>query len=328
MEPYEGTPMLRVLDEQGEDLVEPMDIRQTAHEQIGTYLNIPRKYYDRMQTEDPDLLACNVNSWFRKNPEQRMIRTMDGHARAFLSNRYRRIDNLDVARATLPIIAEMPEARYESCEITDDYLFLKVVNPRLTAEVVPGDIVQAGVVISNSETGRGAVCVQPLVYRLICSNGMTVNEARTRRNHVGRINLSEENFSIYRDETLAVDDQAFIMKLQDTVRAAVEEAKFAFVVDKMREAAGIKLNTAKIPDIVKMTGSSLGYTDSEGESIMKYLIEGGDLSLYGLANAVTRYSQDVESYDRASKLEEIGYNVLTMPADLYRSISHVDSLVA
>ena len=118
------------------------------------------------------------------------------------------------------------------------------------------------------------------------------------------------------------------MKLQDTVRAAVEEAKFAFVVDKMREAAGIKLNTAKIPDIVKMTGSSLGYTDSEGESIMKYLIEGGDLSLYGLANAVTRYSQDVESYDRASKLEEIGYNVLTMPADLYRSISHVDSLVA
>ena len=328
MESYEGTPMLRVLDEQGEDLVEPMDIRQTAHEQIGTYLNIPRKYYDRMQTEDPDLLACNVNSWFRKSPEQRMIRTMDGHARAFLSNRYRRIDNLDVARATLPIIAEMPEARYESCEITDDYLFLKVVNPRLTAEVVPGDIVQAGVVISNSETGRGAVCVQPLVYRLICSNGMTVNEARTRRNHVGRINLSEENFSIYRDETLAVDDQAFIMKLQDTVRAAVEEAKFAFVVDKMREAAGIKLNTAKIPDIVKMTGSSLGYTDSEGESIMKYLIEGGDLSLYGLANAVTRYSQDVESYDRASKLEEIGYNVLTMPADLYRSISHVDSLVA
>ncbi len=36
--------------------------------------------------------------------------------------------------------------------------------PRLQAEVVPGDVVQAGVIISNSETGQGAVWVKPLVY--------------------------------------------------------------------------------------------------------------------------------------------------------------------
>ena len=328
MEPFSGRPMLRVVDEQGNDQVEPMDLRQTAHEQIGTYLNIPRKYYDRMQTEDVDLLAYNVNRWFQKTPQQRMIRTLDGHARAFLSNRYRRIDNLDVAKATLPIIKTIPDARFESCQITDDYLYMKVVNPRLTAEVVPGDIVQAGVVISNSETGRGAVCVQPLVFRLVCSNGMTVNEARARRNHIGRVESSEENFQIYSQETIQADDKAFIMKLQDTVRAAVEEAKFARVVDKMREARDAKLDTSRIPDVVKMTGSSMGYTESEGEGIMQHLIEGGDFSLYGLANAVTRFSQDVESYDRASRLEEIGYSVLTMSPMLFRSINSVSSLAA
>jgi len=36
-------------------------------------------------------------------------------------------------------------------------------------------------------------------------------------------------------------------------------------------------------------------------------------TLYGLSNAVTRHSQDVESYDRASELESIGYSILTMP---------------
>ncbi len=41
-------------------------------------------------------------------------------------------------------------------------------------------------------------------------------------------------------------------------------------------------------------------------------MEGNDLTLYGLSNAVTRYSQDVPSYDRASELEAIGYNVLSM----------------
>ena len=46
---------------------------------------------------------------------------------------------------------------------------------------------------------------------------------------------------------------------------------------------------------------------------MQRLIESNDLTLYGLSNAVTRHSQDVESYDRASELESIGYSILTMP---------------
>jgi len=198
MEPWGNEPMLRVLDANGLDQVEPLTMKQTAHQQLGAYLDIPRKYYDRMLQQEPDLLAHNVNHWFQKQPEQRMIRTIDGHARAFLSNRYRRIDNLDIAKVTLPIIAEMPDARYESCQITDDYMYIKVVNPRLTAEVVPGDIVQAGVVISNSETGLGAVTIQPLIYRLVCSNGMVVNAAKARRNHVGRVTTTDDTSSCIR----------------------------------------------------------------------------------------------------------------------------------
>ena len=136
MEPCGGAPLLHVLDDKGEDLVEPLDVRQTAHEQIGTYLNIPRKYYERMRAEDPELLSYNVNRWFSKQPEQRMLRTIDGHARAFLSKRYRRIDNYDVATSALPIIAEMAGAEFLRREnySADEYYdiaalgFLRAVN--------------------------------------------------------------------------------------------------------------------------------------------------------------------------------------------------------
>ena len=321
MEPYGGEPMLRVLDDHGCDQVEPLTVKQNAHQQMGAYLDIPRRYYDRMLQEDPDLLSYNVNHWFQQQPEQRMIRTMDGHARAFLSNRYRRIENIDIAKVSLPIIGEMPDARFESCQITDDRMYIKVVNPRLTTEVVPGDIVQAGVVISNSETGNGSVNIQPLIYRLVCSNGMVVNAARTRRKHIGRVNNTDEDFFLYSQETLAADDHAFILKIQDTVRAAVDEARFMQVVDKMRETTEIKLDTGNIPGIIKMASASFKLTEPEGEGILQHLIEGKDFTLYGLANAVTRYSQDVESYDRASKLEEIGYSVLTMSPELFRAIN-------
>ena len=326
MEVWDQRPMLHLRDTDGVELVEPLEIQSTAHQQIGDYLEIPRKYYRRMLGEDAELLAYNVNRWLRQSPEQRMIRTMDGHARAFLSNRYRRIDNLDIANITLPIIGEMKDAIYASCELSEDYMYIKVVNPRLTAEVVPGDIVQGGVIITNSETGQGSVCVQPLVYRLVCSNGMVVNDAKMRRYHVGRLTSTDDDFQIYSQETLDADDQAFVLKLQDTVRAAVDEAKFAAVLEKMRQSKDAKLNTADIPSVVKLASSSFKITEAESTGVVQHLIEGGDLTLYGLANAVTRYSQDVESYDRATRLEEIGYEVMTMSPKQFQAINQMQPI--
>ena len=105
MEVWDKNPMLHLRDANGVELVEPLEIQSTAHQQLGDYLDIPRKYYRRMLGEDANLLAYNVNSWLQRNPEQRMIRTMDGRARAFLSNRYRRIDNpVSYTHLTLPTI--------------------------------------------------------------------------------------------------------------------------------------------------------------------------------------------------------------------------------
>lgn len=52
------------------------------------------------------------------------------------------------------MLRELPGARVESCEVTDSRMYLKVVTSRVQFELAPGDVVHAGVVISNSETGR------------------------------------------------------------------------------------------------------------------------------------------------------------------------------
>ena len=194
--------MIMDADEQGAQLTlrndvtrqnQILNIGEIAHDQIGQALKIPASYYDRMRKENPELLARNVNSWFEREPKTRMIRTLDGTARAFLSDRYRRIDNAEIAEAVLPIIGDMNGAHIESCEITDQRMYIKVVNQRLTAEVTPGDIVQSGILITNSEVGLGSMMIQPLVYRLVCSNGMVVNDAATRKYHIGRGNESGED---------------------------------------------------------------------------------------------------------------------------------------
>ena len=196
LEPFGGGLYLNAYDQSGDDAVEPLEVNAIAHRQIGTHLKIPAAYYDKMLEEYPELLAQNVNAWFQREPAVRMVRTIDGTARAFLSNRYRRIDNLDIAGIVLPVLQEMEGMHFESCQLTDSRMYIKVVNTRLEAEVVPGDIVQSGIIISNSEVGLGSVSIQPLVYRLVCSNGMVVNDAQTRRNHVGRVNEASENYML------------------------------------------------------------------------------------------------------------------------------------
>ncbi|MCI9038085.1 MAG: DUF945 domain-containing protein [Oscillospiraceae bacterium] len=297
-------------------------INDIAHRQIGQTLKIPAAYYDRMKAEYPELLAQNINGWFARIPDtKRMLRTMDGTARALLSDRYRRIDNFEVASVVLPIISGINGVSVESCELTDSRMYLKVVNSRVTAEIKKGDIVQAGIVISNSEVGMGSVSVSPLVYRLVCSNGMIAQDGAVRKYHVGRVNESGEDFSIYRNETIEADDKAFLMKLEDSVKAAVDQARFAAIVDKMREATEATMEAKVVPQVVELASKEYGITETEGKGVLGHLIAGGDLSLYGLANAVTRQAQDVESYDRSTELETMGYKIITMAPALWRKLT-------
>ncbi len=310
------------LNVMGGQMIQHYDVGEIAHRQIGQFLKIPATYYDRMRREYPQLLTLNANGWFAKMPQaKRMLRTLDGTARALLSDRYRRIDNFEVASAVLPIISRMEGAGVESCELTDSRMYLKVVNPRVTAEIKKGDIVQAGVLISNSEVGMGSVTVSPLIYRLVCSNGMIAEDGKLRKYHVGRANESREDFSIYRNETIEADDKAFLMKLEDSVKAAVDQARFAAIVDKLRESTEATFQPQQVQQVVELASKEYGFTDSESSGILGHLAAGGDLSLYGLANAVTRQAQDVASYDRSTELEATGYRIITMAPSLWRSLT-------
>ncbi len=55
--------------------------------------------------------------------------------------------------------------------------------------------------------------------------------------------------------------------------------------------------------------------------ILRHLVEGGDLSKYALSNAVTRTSHDIEDFDRATELQEIGWQVATMESDLWNQVN-------
>lgn len=311
MESEPGTSVLRLaLNNEPQEFI----VGEIAHQQIATRLGIPYRYYQKMQKEQPALLDENVNTWLQETPERRMLRVLDGRVRAFLSARYRRLDNLELCAAVLPVIKDMKGASIESCEVTESHMYLKVINKRMKAEVAVGDAVQAGFVVSNSEVGLGSLRVEPLVYRLVCKNGLICKDFAQKKYHVGRqVNESEDAaYELYSEETLRQDDKSFFMKVQDIVRVAADEAKFELAVERMRETMHIPLEHEPMKE-VELLADRFQLTQAERGDVLRQLFMSRDSSRYGLMNAVTAASKICADYERATELERIGGEILAMP---------------
>lgn len=300
-----------------------MAINPLAHRQIAERLQIPAKFYDRVREEYPRLWSDNVNTLMRGKPERRLIRTLDGKVRAFLSDRYQRLDYHDIASTVLPVLAEIPGIRTVSTEITESRMYIKAVTTEIQAEVKSrrvGDVVQAGVIISGSEVGLGATVVKPFALQLVCLNGMVRDKGFLRAVHLGRRIEGEDVAELLADDTKQVEDRAILLKVRDVVKAAFDEAKFRAWIDRMNGAVEQPIE-GDVPKVVELAGEAFGLLESERASVLRHLIQGADLSAYGLMNAITRTAEDVESYDRATELETIGPAVIDLPASDWQRIS-------
>lgn len=323
MDAWDSDLFLRVTDGDMADRLEPLEISEHAHRQISARLGIPIRYYNRMLSESPALLAQNVNFWFRKHPEQRMLRVMEGRMRAFLSNRYLRLDNHEVTCAVIPEIGVIPDVRFVSSQITENHLYIKAVNPNLELELSPGRTVQAGLVIRNRETGLGTFTVSPLIFYPENECGMIAVDTGTVRRTSGPVYRAEENFQLRPEEFLVSEDNALLEKIRTTVRNALDAAVFEQIVERLRSASDAQINTADVPAVVSHAGSEFGITEPEQVGVLRHVLERNDMTLYGLASAVTRQSQDSESYERATGLEEISYQMMTMPRGQWDRINQL-----
>lgn len=285
-------------------------VQPLVNTQIAERTGIPAKYYDRMLTKAPDLLATNVNAWFRINPELRMIRTINGSSRAFLSNRYQRIENEAVAEVALNVLSDLPGVQVPSCEVTDKRLYIHFVVPTVQGEVKVGDVVQAGGIISNSEVGLGAVSVSGLIWRLRCLNGAKTSDA-FRRHHVGRA-VDESGDITWSEDTQKADDQTVLLKVRDMVRAVVDETRFKANLARMQGLATEARIGGDPAKVVELASQRLELTEGERGGILRSLIEGGDLSAWGVVNAVTAQAHSAQSYDRAVELEAAGGRLLEL----------------
>jgi hypothetical protein len=299
---------------------DPSPLTDVAHGQVAASLKIPKAYYDRMRAEDPELLAHNVNTWFKREPKDKMFRTLDNKVRAFVSNRFRPLDNADLFRAVAPALQEL-NLTVKSCALTERRMYLKAVSPDLTAEVKVGTIIRAGVCIDNSDVGMGGLNIKRFGEELRCTNGWIIQNVFSQT-HIGKStsNGIDTASEFFKDSTRMLEDATFFHKVKDSVEAMFIRAEFEKALQPMREAGEQEI-TAEPMKVVEYVSDRFHFSESEKASCMGHLIRGGDLSKLGLGAAITRTAQDLEDYDRATEFEATGTKLVELPRTEWEKVA-------
>lgn len=309
-------------------------INSIGHGQLAEVTGIPKTYYDTMLAKEPALLADNINTWFARNKTDQMFRVLDGQLRAVRSPKFRTdMEYEDVCGAILPVLLQL-DVGIHSFQITERRLYIKCVDGRVERKLEAaggrfGDgkhnivrCLSPAITISDSEVGFGSAAVQTGVHDSWCSNLATFGERSVRKYHVGARHelVSEAHYTMLTDETKRKTQLATMAQLVDVVKGAFDRAQFDALCDKI-EGTQQEPIEGDLVKVVNMAGKRLGFSEGEGSNVLKALAAGGDLSRFGLYNAITAMSQDVEDYDRATELERIGAQVIELPQSQWREIA-------
>ena len=198
-----------------------------------------------------------------------MIRTLDGTARAFLSDRYRRIDNLEICAAIYPFIESTKFLSVESAEVSDTHLYLKVINKRIKAEISKGNIIQSGFIISNSEVGEGCLKVEPLIFNSLSKNALIFKDCLHKTNHIGRQFKSSASCEVPADECNY--NATILTKLQKDIQAAVSDTStFDTIVQLLKQSKLMPLQK-NIVKAVELLSDDFSLSPNERGDILRQL---------------------------------------------------------
>lgn len=240
-----------------------------------------------------------------------------GYARALLSDSYRPIDNWDVL---MTVIKGLKEAGFSGhvvrqADLTDDKMYLRISTPEITA-LAPGllhgytspyggargadnPVVEAGLVITNSETGGGAFTITPELVIQICRNGLTIKKDMIRKTHLG--SKMDEGLIKVSDRTRQLNLELVASQTRDAINSFLDADYMNRVLRQLESGSDERVDD--VEKAIETVIARPAFSKADAKGLLASFMDGGDRTRGGLLNAITAYSQTVDDADRAYEMD-------------------------
>jgi hypothetical protein len=329
----DGKPQIVIEASRGEP-TKRFDINDTAFGQIATHAGIDTRTARRLQSNYPREFDNLTNAIWQKEPTRRMVRThlasdpmgssTDGTVRAFVSDKFKTFDNVNLLEACLPQLIDNPaQFQVVSADVSEKRLYLRLKSlEQLGTGANVGDHMANGIGFGNSEVGAGSVNVHQLFWTLACTNGMQTQN-KTRSSHITSARDGDQ-WGLLSDDAKNADNHALELKLRDLVGHYSSREAFDDICNQMRMAALDVIDgvATDVTDVVNNLGKVMQLTKKENSDVLNGLMatigqsgfeQARPLSRATLVNAVTAVAHRAD-IDDVDTWQQRGGQVLNMSA--------------
>jgi len=336
-----------------------------ADEGIADKLGINLAYLRRLRASRSDLWDANVNGWLHGDQlagypadERRFLvrlfqaeRDGLGVARAFLSDSYKVIDNLDALMATLEGIRQAgTDVEFDGLDLTERRLYARVVTPSVRAlapallsgyrspfggrAYVPGGRWTPGQArAAAAREGRGyEPGTEPVLFAgFVISNSevgdgawsitprivaeVCGNGLQITADVTRAIHLGsrqEQGIVRYSADTMDKELALITARARDAVATFLSTGHLIGKVTEMERKAGVPVSHPD--DTVRQVAKAAKFSDEMADQILGHFIRGGQLTAGGVMQAVTSVAQTLDDADAAHDMEAQALRVLDLTA--------------
>ena len=331
-----GVPQV-VIEQRGGVPTTILDVNDVSFGQIAGHAGIDVRTARRLQAGYSEQFDGLINAIWQKEPSVRMLRSYVGLAltdggrgklRAFVSDKFKTFDNVNLLNSALPQLMESPaQFQVVNATVTDKRLYLRLKSLVHTGDGAGvGDVMANGIGLQNSEVGAGSVSVYQIAWTLACLNGMQTQN-KTRSSHItsGR---DADDWGLLSDQAKDADNRALELKIRDLVGVYSSRDSFDAVLESMKAAAADVIDAdADKAAVVENLGAVMKLTKKETGDVLNGLLDTigqagyereKPLSRATLINAVTAVSHKADA-DDVDLWQQRGGALLSMrPADWQR----------
>lgn len=289
----------------------PYTLHRHALTQAADIAGMPMSFVDKLTSiNDPELLAHNFNRLFGRLDSRHLVRSVEHHTRAIVSDKFRRIDSRPTVEKLLGAFMEVGLQPYEG-RFLETKVEIQAIVPKLYSPF-PGELCAFGLSYRNSDYGDGSFQIRAFILRPACANGLVVENV-LREVHIGK-RLSDD--IQYADETYIADSNAMALAARDSVRNALSPEKIDTQLRRLKAAHETKVDPNKAPDALRRRGLS----KTESESVMGHFNSPDVVSLppnpsvLRMSNAVSWLANKTNDQRRKQELQDIAGNWLASAA--------------
>ena len=275
-------------------------LHENAIQQLSSKLGIPTKFATDLSKGalwQRSLLKDMFNEHVLHTEKANfLVRSVNGQARAILSDRYRRMDNMPVFRSFLDATVQQG-ARLFDGHLSELSMYLEVMHPDIMRIQTPknGEVAMAmGAQISSSDFGRGSLEVRTFMLQVVCGNGLTLKPL-VRQVHLGRRLLQED--MAFSQHTMNLDTQTMASAVSDMVSSAFTLGNRESAIQRVLRASAKEVDAELVAPQLVDSGIKKEEVDAIMESLMRSSPEdgvAGEITTWKVTQAMTAAARNFE----------------------------------